>query len=239
MNELDDILSEEVAETIEQPEAQPELQPRDESGKFAPKGEPESESPAPAKEPEFDHQAVIGERRRRQEAEAANAQLMAQLQALQNPPQPAPDMFEAPEDWQSHFGEQLLTQATSQAAYIAHLNMSEMLTRRDNKEDFDEMKALFLSLAEENPSLGQQANNDPDPWGKAYQIAKNHKAMQELGATDITQLEAKLREKIQAELAGSIQQSPTLPNSLADAQSARSNSAAPPARLSLNDILGG
>ena len=109
----------------------------------------------------------------------------------------------------------------------------------DDLTDFDDMKATFIELMQANPSLQQQALADPHPWNKAYQIAKNHKAMQELGATDVTELEAKLREKIQAEMAGSIQQSPTLPNSLADAQSARSNSAAPPARLSLNDILGG
>lgn len=242
MDTLDNILSDEdIAEetTVEEAvEPVQEVQPRQPDGKFAPKGETESASPAPVEEPQFDHQAVIGERRRRQEAEAKLAEMEQRLQALQTPPQPAPDMFEEPEGWQQHFRGDVVTTAVQQATLNAKLDMSEMMVRQA-QPDFEDMKATFLELAKDNPVLVQQALNDPHPWNKAYQIAQNHKAMQELGATNVSDLEAKLREKIQAELASQAPaQTPSLPNSLADSQSSRTSAGAfkPP---SLDDILNG
>ncbi len=242
MDTLDNILSDEdIAEeaTVEEAvEPVQEAQPRQPDGKFAPKGETESASPAPVEEPQFDHQAVIGERRRRQEAEAKLAEMEQRLQSLQTPPQPAPDMFEEPEGWQQHFRGDVVTTAVQQATLNAKLDMSEMMVRQA-QPDFEDMKATFLELAKDNPVLVQQALNDPHPWNKAYQIAQNHKAMQELGATNVSDLEAKLREKIQAELAQQAPaQAPSLPNSLADSQSSRTSAGAfkPP---SLDDILNG
>lgn len=238
MDTLDNILSDEdIAEEPAAAEvAEPEAQPRQPDGKFAPKGETESASPAPVEEPQFDHQAVIGERRRRQEAEAKLAEMEQRLQSLQTPPQPAPDMFEEPEGWQQHFRGDVVTTAVQQATLNAKLDMSEMMVRQA-QPDFEDMKATFLELAKDNPVLVQQALNDPHPWNKAYQIAQNHKAMQELGATNVSDLEAKLREKIQAELAQQAP-APSLPNSLADSQSSRTSAGAfkPP---SLDDILNG
>jgi len=52
---------------------------------------------------------------------------------------------------------------------------------------------------QQNPALQQQALNDPHPWNRAYQIAKNAKTMAELGATDIETLKAKIREELMAE----------------------------------------
>jgi hypothetical protein len=86
-----------------------------------------------------------------------------------------------------------------QATLNATLNMSEMMARKSNA-DFDDMKARFLTLGQSNPSLVQQALNDPDPWAKAYQIAKNAATMEELGATDLTALKAKMREELMAEM---------------------------------------
>src|SRR5690606_15697442 len=60
--------------------------------------------------------------------------------------------------------------------------------------------ARFLQMAEANPAIVQQALGDPDPWGKAYKIAKNAATMDELGATDLETLKAKLREEVMAEL---------------------------------------
>lgn len=234
MDTLENILDDEpIAETVV--ETEPEGQPRAPDGKFAPKGE-EGTSPVPVeKEPEFDHQAVIGERRRRQEAEARAAELEQRLTQLQNPPAPAPDLWENTEGWQQHFGGQVVSTAVQQATFQANLNMSEMMMRQ-NKTDFDDMKATFLELMKENPTLQQQAINDPHPWNKAYQIAKNHKTMQELGATSVEEIRAKLREEIKAEMA--TQPIPNLPNSLADSQSSR-NSAGGFKPPSLDDILSG
>jgi len=237
MDDLDNILSNEAAkETVEhvEPVAEtPTEQPRDEQGKFAAKGEEPSASPAP----ELDHAAIVGERRRRQEAEAEREELRRQLEAMRNPPAPAPSVFEDEQGWQQHFGSEVINTAVQQATFNSKLDMSEMMVRQANA-DFEDMKATFLDLADQNPSIRQQALQDPHPWNKAYQIAKNHKAMQDLGAVDVADLEAKLRAQITAELGQQPAATPNLPNSLADSQSSRTNAGAVRAPLTLEEILG-
>jgi hypothetical protein len=94
-------------------------------------------------------------------------------------------------------------------------------------------------MMQENPVLQQQALSDPHPWQKAYQIAKNARAMQELGATDIQTLEAKLREQIMAEMQATPPvEAPRIPPSLSTTRSVSSRNgpawSGPPA---LGDIL--
>lgn len=221
-----------IAEPAPEPEAQPEGPARGPDGKFVSKGDKEDAPPASG---EFDGKATIGERRRRQEAEQRIAQLEAQLQQLSNPPAPPPDMFENPEGWQSHFGGQIASSAVNQASMNATLNTSEMLAR-DKFDDFDDMKALFLDLAKENPTLVQQALNDGHPWRKAYQLAKNHEKMTSLGAVDVTDLEAKIRAEIEAKIATEQRQPVAIPQSLAGAGGVP-GAAAPYKPPSLDDIL--
>jgi len=242
MSTLDDILSDEPFEqaeesTVEQVEEP--AQPRDETGKFAPKGETESASPAPVeqRQPDLEHPALIAERRRRQEAEARLAAFEAA--AIAEPP---PSIFEDEQGWQNNFGNNVVSQAVQEATLNARVEMSEMLARQAHP-DFEDMKNTFLSLMDQNPSLKQQCQADPHPWNKAYQIAKSHKMMQELGATDVATLEARLTEKIRAELTQQAQaQAPVsqqFPASLAGAQSGRSTGSAVQPPPSLNDILRG
>jgi len=242
MDTMQDILSDEpIADIVtEEVVAEPvaEAQPRQSDGKFAPKGETESASPAPVEEPPFEHAAVKGERERRQKAEQRARELEEHLQALQNPPQPLPSVFEDESAWQQQFGSQVVSTAVQQATFNSKLDMSEMMVRQANA-DFDEMKEAFLALAEENPVLRQQVLSDPHPWNKAYQIAKNHKAMQELGATDVESLKARIREEMQAEMAQQpAAQAPQIPQSLADSQSSRS-SVGVPVPLTLHEIING
>lgn len=184
----------ETAIEVEQPVIETAETPRDEHGRFAKTGE-DSGSP-PQHEEKLDHAAIIGERRRRQEAEARAATLEAQLQAYQSPP---PSVFEDEAGFASNLQSQAVQQAVSEATYQSHLNMSEMMVRQANP-DFEAVKAEFLALAAENPTLAQQALADPHPWNKAYQIAKNHKTMQDLGTLNIDDLKAKLRAEILAEV---------------------------------------
>jgi hypothetical protein len=250
MDEINDFLNGEseaevVAETPE-PEETPEIVEadgpvRDEKGRFAPKGEtpaePEVVSPT-TEEPKLEHPALIGERRRRQEAEARLEALEKQFQQIQNPPPPPPDMFDNPEGWQNQFGSQLVNTAVQQATLNAKLDMSEMMVRQSNP-DFDDMKAAFLDLAKDNPTLAQQALADAHPWNKAYQIAKTHKTMQEVGATDVASLTAAIEARLRAELQAQNPATPApIPDTLADAQSARGSSASPvPVAPTLDDIL--
>jgi len=236
MDELDNILNDEPTQAVEVVEAVEE-QPRQPDGKFAPKGEPESASPAPVEEPALEHPALIGERRRRQEAEAERERLSKELEALRNPPAPPPSVFEDEQGWQQHFGSEVINTAVQQATFNSKLDMSEMMVRQANA-DFEEMKAAFLELADQNPSLRQQALQDPHPWNKAYQIAKSHKAMQDLAAVDVDDLREKIRAEITAELGNRPAATPTLPNSLADSQSSRATAAAAFQPPTLEDILG-
>lgn len=251
MDELDDILSgeeqpveavEPQTQEVEQQPEEPQGQPRGPDGKFAPKGNDEGAMPAPEKHVPI--QSYQAEKQKRQEWEerykADVEALRRELETLKQPQAPAappPSMWEDEQAWQQHFGGEVVTTAVQQATFNAKLDMSEMMARQAYT-DFDDMKTEFVRMMQENPALQQQALSDPHPWQKAYQIAKNARTMNELGATNIDELKAKLLEQIKAEQA---QQAPTatpLPNSLADAQSARSNAAPAPAPLTLEDILG-
>lgn len=215
MKDIDAILTDEpvnepaVAETPSEPE-----QPRDEHGRFAPKGVEQEEAP-PASEPSQLPQEVYAPLKAvRDENKELKARL-AELEAKANPPEPPkpiPSVFEDEQGFQDEFGNRVAAHAVSQATLNARLDMSEMLVRQANS-DFEDVKAEFLKLAEANPTLREQALNDPHPWNKAYQIAKNHKAMQELGAVDVNDLREKLKAEILAEMGS---RPPSLPPTLSN-----------------------
>lgn len=216
-NSLDDILNdtadnEPVTEepVNDVPADEPEAGPvRDEHGRFAPKGETGA-PPAPVKEePALDHAAIVAERRRRQEAEQRAAALEEQIKAFQNPPAPQPDFWEDAEAALQHNR----NQAVSEASFNAKLDMSEMLASQAH-EDFDEMKAKFVEMMQLNPALQQQALAARHPWEHAYQAAKNAARIEEIGATDIDTLKAKLREELMQEMQAQQPARPGIPPSL-------------------------
>ncbi len=228
---LDELLDEQNEAQAQTPEpvitesaAEQAERARDEHGRFAKKGE-EGGSPPPD-EGEFDGKATLGERRRRQEAEQRLAALEQELQALKAPQAPPPDIFEDTQGWQQNFGGQVVSTAVQHASLNATLNMSEMLTRRDH-EDFEEMKADFLELAQQNPSLREEALADPDPWAKAYKIAKAHRTMKDLGAVDVDGLREQLRAEVLAEMQGHVPQRPGLPPTLTTERNLGSRSGPP------------
>lgn len=230
---LNDLLSED--EPAQNESTATDATPRDEQGRFAPKTtgveesaavhenpvEAQSEPPSD-KLPKEDYKAVREEREKRQAVERQLEELRQQINSQpKEPPPPPPSIWEDDQAWQQHFG----TQIAQQASFNAKLDMSEMLARQNNP-DFDEVKTEFLRMAESNPALAQQALGDPHPWAKAYQIAKNAKTMQELGATDLDGLKAKLREELMAEMQ---QETPAatrlmLPPTLSTAQNVGSRS---------------
>lgn len=222
----------------EQPEQQEQSEPQ---------GVNVGESPAPVEkaEPELDHAAIIGERRRRQEAEERNKALEQELAALRKPaPAPweapqteAPSIWEDEQGWQDHFAGQVTTQAVNQADMRATVKMSEMLMRQTEPE-FDTLKAEYEALERQNPAILQQTLADPHPWRKAVEIVRNYRVAQELGATNVAELEAKIEARIRQEYAQAEPAKP-LPTSLAGAQSAKTGGQNTPfAPSSLEDILG-
>lgn len=187
--------TEAVSETPEQTEEAPSGPARDETGRFAAKTGVDDPVPPTDKLPQEDYKAIREEREKRQTLERELEALKQQFQQqTQEPAAPAPSVWEDENAWGGH----LVNTAVQQATTNARLDMSEMMVRQANP-DFEEVKAQFLDMAKENPSLAQQALADAHPWNKAYQMAKNHSAMQELGAVNVADLEAKLREKIMAE----------------------------------------
>lgn len=216
MKDIDEILTDgpaEEPEIVEEPVAEAE-QPRDEQGRFAPKGVEPQEAPPASEPPQLPQEVYAPLKAVRDENKELKARL-AELEAKANPPEPPkpiPSVFEDEDGFRDEFGNQVVTHAVSQATLNARLDMSEMLVRQANP-DFEEVKAEFLELAKANPTLREQALSDPHPWNKAYQIAKNHKAMQELGAVDVNDL----REKLKAELLAEMQSAPpSLPPTLSN-----------------------
>lgn len=197
-------------EPMTEDEAPVEDQPRDEHGRFAAKEtgdeqEPEAPEPVEAVPPTADKlppetfKGLREEREKRQALERELEALRQQFQANQQPAAPPPSIWEDDEGALQHVKGEAVNEAVQRATLNARLDMSEMLVRQSNP-DFEDVKAEFLAMAEQNPALVQQALSDPHPWNKAYQIAKNARTMRELGATDLGTLKAKIREELMAEM---------------------------------------
>jgi hypothetical protein len=218
---LDDLLSDEPAEAVEAaPQeaptetAEPETigQPRDESGRFASKEETGAETPqeTPAEpvspteqkaelRPE-EHPALIGERRRRQEAEdrerekdARIASLERQFQSMQQPPQAhqpqhrqmpqeKPDRYEDPDGHDAY----LIAQARQAALadYNAlRLNQAERAAMQKHP-DFREKLDAFQQAAMLNPALINEMIEAHDPATFAYERGSMALEVQRYGSVD-------------------------------------------------------
>jgi hypothetical protein len=229
---IDERLSNEPTEAVEAqaaepapeapgtPEEAPSGPARDEHGRFAAKtGDEEQAQPAEPTPgnpiPDDQFKGYLTEKRKRQEAEERLSVLEQQLQQLQQPQEPPAS---PPSVWENEqaFGEHLTGQAVNRASFNARLDVSEMLADQAH-EDFDEMKARFIAMMEQNPALQQQALAAKHPWEKAYQIAANAAKMEALGAVNVADLEAKIEARVREEMMGSSpvpQPQPTVPVSL-------------------------
>lgn len=245
---LDDILDdndEPETETVEAEapavEEKPEQQPRDENGRFAEKGvepeqpeaetqeaEPEVEPPSTGKLPKDVYEPLKAVRSENQalkdQLEALRQEIQKQQQEPKDPPPPPPSMWEDEQGWQQHFGGQVVSQAVQQSAYTNKLNTSEFYARKNIEGFNDEWESLNKWLTD-NPAIAQQAAGDFDPWGFAWRQYQNQRTIQELGATDVKSLEAKLREQILAELQANAPVEPAkVPPSLSNKRSVGSRS---------------
>jgi hypothetical protein len=194
-----------VAEAAPETELPADDQPRGPDGKFLSKqtgvepGEtPEAVPPTELPKEEYGVVRAVRDENKglKQQLEALQQQVQS-LQQPKEPPAPPPSVW----DDDQAYGQHLIGQATSAASFNANLNTSEMLCR-DRFDDFDDMKAKFLEMAQANPTVAQQALADPHPWRKAYQIAQNAAKMEALGAVDLTDLEAKIEARVREEMMG-------------------------------------
>jgi hypothetical protein len=246
MDNLDDILKgndepEAVAETTPEPEtpqAEPEKaeRPRGPDGKFIPKGETEPEAPvaAPpaAEEPAstIPESALIGERRRRQEAEDRLRELERKLQVQQPQPQPeVPDVFADPEGFYGH-----IQQTIVQATLNDRLNLSEEMVRQSaGDETVNAAQEWGREQIASNPMFAQQFYSQRNPYGYLVSEYQRHTSLQKLG-NDPKAIDDYLAWK--AAQAAAPPPAPPVPETLANAQSARGSVQAyePP---SLEEIL--
>lgn len=244
MDGLDDFLDQGTQPLEQVPEAeaqQPETigQPRDDAGRFAAKQmgdetplEAELAPPASDKLPPETFKGLREEREKRQALEREIEALKQQINGSQSQPAPPPSIWEDDQAALQHIQQE----SVSQASFNARLDMSEMLASQAH-DDFDAKKAKFLEMMAVNPALQQQALTAKHPWEEAYKIATNAMRFEEMGATSVSELEAKLREQIKAEMLAEKPAAHALPVSLSDSQSSRVSQNSGPALLSLEDIL--
>jgi hypothetical protein len=261
---VQEIETPEVPETPTEPEATPEPvaeEPkgpvRDEKGRFAPKGETESASPAPVNEPPLDHAAVLGERRRRQEAEARIRELEQRMAQFQQPtyqptahpaPQAAPSFefnedlyWSNPQQFLDGFAQNIRQSVMQEVQGIipqmvtgVSIDRAEQAARA-RYEDYDQAIAAFREVALVTHSVREKMAVQADPAEFAYQECKRLLEMSNYGSTN---------EYIEAEVArrlAAIQQvakpAPIIPVSLADAPASGPSGTVPTAPPSLDAIL--
>ena len=193
MDELDDILDD-----TKHTEEAPASQPRDESGRFAPKGEekgveqpqeapqgdPQAQDPVPPTDepkglPKDVYEPLKAVRSENTELKNRLAALEQQLQSQQQPkqqeaPPPPPSVWEDDQAAFQHWARQTQQGAVQQATFEARMNMSEMMARQAYA-DFDEVWGPMNEFLVQNPSLIQQAQGSAHPWDAAYKAYKNHK----------------------------------------------------------------
>jgi hypothetical protein len=264
MDNLDDFLkTDEPVETVEAeaPEAEAPAEPqtteeqpaptaerpRGPDGKFIPKGEtPATEpedgaSPAP-QESQFDREATIGERRRRQEAERRLAEYearfaqMQQSPPVQQAPQGAPDMFEDPEGYTRYVAAQAAEVARQEAYGQFQYQRIDTAARQfaPTVPDYAEKVQVFQQMAQSNPALLQELFRANNPAEYAYNTAKTQLEISQYGGIEGL-IKARVEDALKAKAPAPT--SPPIPDTLADAQSSRgsSESFTPP---TLDQILG-
>jgi hypothetical protein len=251
MDNLDDFLkTDEPVEAVETeaPEAEAPAEPTEEQpaptaerprgpdGKFIPKGEtPATEpedgaSPAPQEAP-LDHAALIGERRRRQEAEQRIAEYEARFAQMQQPqvqqaPQGAPDMFEDPEGYTRYVAAQAAEVARQEAYGQFQYQRIDTAARQfaPTVPDYAEKVQVFQQMAQSNPALLQELFRANNPAEYAYNTAKTQLEISQYGGLEGL-IKARVEEALKAQPPATPTAPSPIPETLADAQSARGSSA--------------
>jgi hypothetical protein len=233
---------EQPQEQVEEPQAETEgdkpkvERPRGPDGKFIPKGE-EAGSP-PAQESTIPESALLGERRRRQEAEQRLQQYEQYLAQLQQQ-QPDPDMFEDPDGFKKTLKEQIKAEAIAEARREAaemfqyHRIATAAQQFMADKPDYQDAVNVFGQMAAVNPRLLAEMQAAPNPAEYAYNAGKTQVEIAQHGS-----LEALIQARVEAQLkaAQTPTATPQVPDTLADAQSSR-GSAAPLNVPTLDEIL--
>jgi hypothetical protein len=140
--------------------------------------------PAKAEEPTVPV-AVVQELRRE----------LRELKAMQNPPKPAPDVFEDPNGYSEY-----MQHAVKNAATRTKLEMSRFMAERDHgKEAVEAAYAYFDAHPEQSAAL----LNEPSPFHAAVEVFNRQRVAQEIGSDPEAyraKLEAEVRAKVESEM---------------------------------------
>ena len=229
-----DFLEEMTAATAVEAEVPEPEQPEPEKGETPEpeKAEPEA-TPAPVakKDDLVPYAAMKAEREKRQ----AHERRIAELEKALQDKDPAPNFYEAPEQFLSH----ALTQAQQQATNRLYAALEEQA--RETYPDYDEVFAEVEAHCAQNPAAGQQVLQSPNPALAAYKLGKQMremKAMQnpeEYRAKLKAELLAELRSEQQAKDEARRKQDAAIPPDLATTRS--SGDAAEPAWSVLDQLF--
>ena len=174
-------------------EAAPEAEPTGDAGGAAeavPMGEPETEAAPPAAEAtEVPISALLNEREKRQAAER-------RLRAIESRdlPQGIPDRTPDREAFPATDG-----QAITNIIHEQRLAMSEEMARIAYP-DFEQVMDAWDQAVNANPALPALAAADPHPANFAYNYARQHALLEEIG--DPASFRERLRAEVEAELKG-------------------------------------
>lgn len=224
----------EKATETEEEQPKEDARPRDESGRFAKKGEEEGGSPPPDDQ-EFDGKATIGERRRRQEAEARLAELEQELQRLKTPQQqqePPPDWFADPEAREKH-----LTVQFQEALYQRDLSNSERFARLQHGDEIVETAMEWgRQRCGSDPYFNQKVATSGDPVGYAVKEYQRDQLVNNVKPEDYAEFQ-KWREAQGNPQVNPVQPKP--PPTITGERNVAKRSEAPFAPSTFKEMLGG
>jgi hypothetical protein len=159
---------------------------------------PESKASETTEDEPWTKKAVLDERRKRQELE----QRLRDLESKKEP-EPAPDWWADPEKAAQHQSQQIEARLYRQKVELSQDFM------RSQHEDYDDMEARFMEMAQENPALRTELQKSANPARFAYETARKaseYEAMKDVDSykakveADVRKdVEAKVRKEIEAE----------------------------------------
>ena len=182
---LDELLDGKQIETGEEDAAETARQAAQAEADRVAAEESERVAAAKVEQPDVEglKQAMIAERRKRQELEAT-------LAAKQEEEKPY-----LGEEYEARFKD---TESKFQNALIQQkLDLSESFAR-EKYADWDDKLVVFADMIKENPALYQQMIQQANPAEFAYKTANNQQKLKEMG--DPSEYEKNLRAKIEAEM---------------------------------------
>lgn len=163
-------------------------------------------------------QALLDERRKRQEAEERLKQL--------EPDEEAPDPTDDPEGYEKHLRAKWERERWQQ---VANQSRERML---EKQSDYEEKEKHFLYLASQDPELVKQMNEEPDPAAFAYNKAKESLEAQEKAVEERVVERLKKEGKLKEETADT--EAASRVSELTSATGAGKNTGAEPVKESVN-----